>query len=138
MNFLRRKHRWHLLETANSVIRQLLKLITSQNRSNIRALRLPIAVVCVRSKTEPEAGGVALTAPCVELHQACGATKQQDEYARSEWIERAEVSHLAKASEMAHCVHDIVGRFAWRLVYDERAIERRGLRLTRHGLDLRR
>jgi len=39
---------------------------------------------------------------------------------------------LAKAGEMAHRVHNVVGSFALGLVDDQGTVEGRGLWLTRH------
>src|SRR5262249_48353113 len=83
-----------------------------------------------------ESGGVALAPAGIKLHEARGLAQQQNQHARGQRIERAQVADLAEAGEMAHGVHDVVRSLSWRLVNDQRAVKRGGLWFAGHSVSL--
>ncbi len=102
-------------------------------RSRVRTERRAIGVVGVRGKAEAERGVVALAASHIKLREARGAPEQQHQNARRQRIERAEMADLPKPDDAAHGFDDVVRRPAARLVDDQGAVQRRGLRFSWHG-----
>ena len=64
----------------------------------------------------------------IKLREPRGPAEQQHQHAGRERIECAEMADLAKSENAASGVHDVVRRSALRLVNDQGAVERRGLR----------
>src|SRR5205807_7308876 len=95
--------------------------------SSVRSLRPALGIIGVGGKTETDAGGVTFAAAGIELHQARGTSKQEDEDTGGERVERTKMADLAKSGETPNGVDDVVGSFSLRLVNDERAVERSGL-----------
>ena len=105
----------------------------SSTRSGVRAQRRAVGIVGVGGEAEAERRVVALAASRVKLREPRGAAEQQHQHAGRQRIERAQMADLAESEDAAHGVDDVVRRPALRLVDDQGAVERRGLRFSWHG-----
>ncbi len=110
------------------------RIAASSAGAAVRPLGFPVRIVSIRRKTKPEARRVALPAPVVKLHQPRSSSEQQHQNARRQRIERAKMPNLPESREVPHRIDDIVGSFSPRLIDDERAVERRRLRLAWHEM----
>src|SRR6266576_5661622 len=96
-------------------------------------MRFAVGIVRICREPEPKARLISLAAPGVKLHQTRGPAEQQHKNARRQRIERAQVSDLPEACQMTHRIDHVVRRFPFRLVDDERAVDRRRLWLSLHS-----
>jgi len=79
------------------------------------------------AKTEPKARLISLAAPGIELHQARGPAKQQHKNTRRQRIERAQnVRSAGKPAKWRTASTTSCDVFPFRLVDDERAVDRAG------------
>ncbi len=134
MNFFRGIWRRHLRKAADARGGEPLDFNAIDLWSRIRAERRAVGVVGVRGKAEAEGGVVALAAPNIKLCEARGAPEQQHQNARRQRVERAEMADLPETDDAAHRIDHVVRRSAARLVDDQCAVERCGLRFSVHGL----
>ena len=133
VNFLRGIGRRHLQKTADALRSEPFDFRAIDLRGRVRTERRAIGVVGVRGETEAERGVVAFAASHIKLRKARGAAEQQHQDAGRQRVQRAKMADLPEAHDAADGFHHIMRSPPARLVNDQSAVQRRGLRFSWHG-----
>ncbi len=134
MNLFRGIGRRHLWKESDARRCQAFDFGAVEHGSGIRSKRRAVRIIGVGREAKPDRRGVAFAASRVKLREPRGAAQKQYEHAGRQGIERAEMADLAESKNAASGIHDVMRRSASRLVNDQGAVQRRGLRFSWHGI----